>query len=84
MQRRYNSDAIRGVLGTRLERVSTHHRYLDLYAYIGGGNPSPSSSTPFRYKEAESMAGPEGYAGEESPFFTLKPIVVLDIVGVCE
>ena len=28
------------------------------------------------------MAGSEGNAGEESPFFTLEPIVVSDVVGI--
>ena len=30
------------------------------------------------------MPGPEGKAGKESPLFALEPIIVLDVVGICE
>ena len=30
------------------------------------------------------MPGSQGNAGKESPFFTLKPIIILDVVGVRE
>jgi hypothetical protein len=30
------------------------------------------------------MPSSEGDAGKESPFFALKPIIILDVVGVCK
>jgi len=30
------------------------------------------------------MPSPEGNTSQESPFFALKPIIVLDVVGVCK
>jgi len=30
------------------------------------------------------VSGPKGNTGKKSPFFALKPIIVLDVVGVCK
>ena len=30
------------------------------------------------------MSGPEGNTGKEGPFFALKPIVILHVVGICK
>lgn len=30
------------------------------------------------------MSSPEGDTGKESPLFALKPVIILDVVGVCE
>lgn len=81
---RHNSYAICGLRRARLERVRTYQRHMNFRAYIRGSDPSSSSRTPFCYEKTKRMPGTEGNAGKKSPFFALEPIIVLDIVGICE
>jgi len=79
---RYNSNAICSLWCARLKKISKRQRCVGSCAYIGGGDPSPNSSTPSRYKKTESMPGSERNTGKKSPFFASEPIIVLDVVGV--
>jgi len=79
---RYNPNAICSLWCARLEKISKYQRYVGSCAYIRGGDPSPNSRTPSRYKKTESMPGSERNTGKKSPLFAPEPVIILDVVGV--
>jgi hypothetical protein len=54
------------------------------YPYLSGGDPCFGSSTPSCDQERKRMSGTQDHACKERPLFRADPIIIPDIVCICQ